>query len=65
MEDNKDKCSKYKPKVLRYKYKATPSKVKDDKDIGFNTSTAPITVIRKTHSRITGKKAIDTAVFKV
>ena len=65
MEDNKDKHPKYKLKVSRYKRKAILSKVKDDKDIGFNTSTAPVTVIRKTHLHVTSKKAVDTTVPKV
>ena len=65
MEDNKDKYPKYKLKVLRYKHKATPSKIKDDKNIGFNTSIAPIIVIRKIYLYIIGKKAINTTVPKI
>ena len=65
MEDNKDKHPKYKLKVSRYKRKAILSKVKDDKDIGFNTNTMPVIVIRKTHLYTVGKKAIDAAIPKV
>ena len=65
MEDNKDKYSKYKLKVLRYKYKAILSKIKDNKDIGFNTSIVPATVIKKIYLYITGKKAINTIIPKV
>ena len=65
MEDDKDKYPKYKLKVLRFKYKAMPSKVKDNKDIGFNTSIVPVIVIRKMCLYITGKKAINTTVPKV
>ena len=65
MEDNKNKHPKHKLKVLRYKRKATPSKVKDDKNIDFNTNIVPMMVIRKTHLYIIGKKAINTAVLKV
>ena len=65
MEDDEDKRPKYKPKVSRCKRKATPSKVKDDEDIGFNTGTAPMTVTRKICLYIAGKKAINTTVPKV
>ena len=65
MEDNEDKRPKYKLKVLRYKHKATPSKVKNDEDINFNTSIVPIMVIKKTYLRVMGKKAINTAVPKM
>ena len=51
--------------MLRYKHKAIPSKVKDNKDIGFNTSIVPIIVIRKIHLYIIGKKAVNTAIPKV
>ena len=65
MEDNENKYPKYKLKILRYKHKAIPSKVKDNKDINFNTSTVPITVIRKMCLYIADKKAVNTAVLKV
>ena len=65
MEDNKNKYLKHKPKISRYKCKATPSEVKNNKDIGFNTSTAPAMVIKKTHLYIAGKKAVNAAVPKM
>jgi hypothetical protein len=65
MEGNKDKYLKYKLKVLKYKYKATPSKVKNNKDIGFNINIAPATVIKNIYLYTTGKKAINTTIFKV
>ena len=65
MEDNKDKYPKYKPKVLRYKYKAMPSKVKDNKNISFNINIVPIIVIRKIHLYIIDKKAVNTTIPKV
>ena len=51
--------------MLRYKCKAIPSEVEDNKDIGFNTNIIPITVIKKTYLYIIGKKAINTIIFKV
>ena len=65
MEDDKDKYPKYKLKVLRYKHKAIFSKVKDNKDIGFNTSIVPIIVIKKMYLYTAGKKAVNTTVLKV
>ena len=65
MEDNKDKYFKYKLKVLRYKHKAIPSKVKDNKNIDFNTSIVLIIVIRKTYLYTVGKKAINTTIPKI
>ena len=65
MENNKNKYFKYKLKVLRYKYKAIPSKVKNNKDINFNTSIAPIIIIKKIYLYIADKKAINTAILKV
>ena len=65
MEDDKDKYPKYKLKVLKYKRKATPSKVKDNKDINFNISIVPTTVIRKTCLYIINKKAVNTTIPKV
>jgi hypothetical protein len=65
MEDNEDKYPKHKLKVLRYKYKATPSKVKNNKNISFNTSTVPTIVIRKMYLYITGKKVINITVLKM
>jgi hypothetical protein len=61
MEDNKDGRPKRRPRVSRRKRKATPSKVKDDGDIGSNTSAAPITVTRKIRLRVAGKKPIKAA----
>ncbi|XTI84491.1 hypothetical protein V2W45_1327686 [Cenococcum geophilum] len=61
MENNKDKGPKRKLRALRYKRKATPSKVKDDEDVGFNTGVAPVIAIWKTRSRIVGKKPIKAA----
>ena len=65
IEDDKDRHSKPRLRVSRYKRKATPSKVEDDKDIDFNTSIAPAIVIRKIYLYIINKKAINTAVLKV
>ncbi|XTI86864.1 hypothetical protein V2W45_1341742 [Cenococcum geophilum] len=48
MEDNKNKRPKRKLRALRYKRKATPSKVEDNKDIGSNTGVAPVIAIQKT-----------------
>ena len=45
IEDNKDRRPKHRLRVSRCKHKAIPSKVKDNGDIGSNTSIAPITVI--------------------
>ena len=42
-----------------------PSKVKNDKDIGFNTSIVPIIAIRKIYLYIIGKKAVNITVLKV
>ena len=65
MENNKNKCPKHKLKPLKYKHKATPSKVKYNKYIGSNISVAPIIVTKKTYLYIVGKKAVNTAVPKV
>ena len=65
MEDNNNKCFKYKLKVLKYKCKAISSEVKDNKDIGFNTSVVPVMAIRKICLYIIGKKVINIAIFKV
>ena len=65
IEDNKDKRPKRKLRVLRHKRKATPSKVKDNKDIGSNTSIAAVIVIRKTHLYTVGKKPIKATSPKV
>ena len=61
MEDDKDGCPKPRLRVSRYKCKAISSKVKDNRDIGSNTSIAPATVIRKIRSRAAGKKPIKAA----
>ena len=42
-----------------------PSKVKDNKDIGSNTSIAAVIVIQKTRLGVVGKKPIKVASFKV
>ena len=61
IEDNKDRRSKRRLRVSRYKYKATPSKVKDDGDIGSNASIVPATIIQKIRLCIAGKKPIKAA----
>ena len=65
MEDNKDKCPKRRLRALKHKRKATPSKVKDDKDVGSNTGVAPATVTRRTRLGVAGKKPIKAASPKV
>ena len=65
IEDNKDKCFKCRLKVLKHKYKALPSKVKDNKDIGSNTGIAPIIVTQRIYLGVVGKKPIKITSPKV
>ena len=65
IEDNKDRYPKRRLRASRRKRKATPSKVKDDGDIGSDAGIAPATVIRKTRLRAAGKKPIKAASPKV
>ena len=65
IEDNNNKYPKYKLKVLKYKRKAIPSEVKNNKDISFNTNIVLITAIRKIRLYIIDKKAVNTTIPKV
>ena len=61
IEDNKDRYPKRRLRASRRKRKATPSKVKDDGDIGSDTGIAPATIIWKIRLCAVGKKPIKAA----